>query len=960
MMMGGGDGGALGAMAPLRSRAGEAPVLELTDDLLLRVFAKLPTQSLARCEAVCRVWKRTLRGSNAARSVWSAIRAEGLFRRGKLDGRPTLDALLADLTTRAVTLESTWHLHGVGFTAEATHHLRSVDLTGCTGLSMASVLLLVTRPSLASVNLRDTFRLSELDLMVLLSHCGVAFDREVQSILRRGLQNMALWLHPRLRLGTDGDREYAESACGALPPYRLDAALVFTSSPEALSFSDTSCQVRGSFVEWASFMIHSANAAYGYSGAASISAQGTSSSGDGDALVLSGLDLSLSKPWLRSVIQPLGVFLAGGTLREVLDAAGDGLSVASRGASHRFVNLRLDPFRVDLRDARLTDDDANTLFRHCQVAEVLDAEAAAAEDGGEPPSESPPLAGVRLRSPNTSLQVLNVSGNPALQWPQNLFEAVGFFHGLRELNLSGCSGLGPYCGAALGASLAGGSCGTLEVLDVSGVCLGAVGVKGLCMGLRWHVGLRTLRMSDNQFGDEGAEFIAGALMFLLSASRDGAGAAGGRVLADGRGAIFMDELSLAGNGVGDRGAERLAAMLCAVCSQAGESTTAAVDDGASPRANSPQPVVVELLDLSRNALTGTGCASLSVAMIRRPNSRYGAVHSLVLDDNLLVGSRGAGLFATSIMNSSARGHSASPLRKLSVARCGIEAAGASYLASCMRCCGGTLAHLDLRENAIGDAGAIALGCALGEQGRREGEATCGEKDDVERDIGKGDQCADELILRNMGMTGRGVVAMCEALDGSLGAGQGGISLAVRELDLSNNVIGVDGVIALATLMKRGRLSLETLALAGCRCGDIGTTALAAVLAHPNCCLQDLDLGNNSVSCTGVAILAKELVCNKSLRRLDLSHNGFGDEGAYILAKALLPDPDAINVKLDQGLCLDDVIVKHVGSSIAPAAVLREINLRSCCLSHAGIGQLKSAVELRTSVLGSVHAVRLLS
>ena len=935
-----------------------APVLELTEDLLLRVFSKLPTTSLARCEAVCRVWRRTLRGTNAARSVWSDIHAEGLFQRRKLKGRPTLDALLADLTTRAVTLESTWDLHGVGFAAEAAHHLRSVDLTGCTGLSMASVLLLVTRPRLASVDLRDTFQLSELDLMVLLSHCGVAFDSEVQGILQRGLQNMALWLHPRLRLGTAGNRRDAEASYASMPPYRLDAALVFTSCPNSLTFSKTTCQVRGSFTEWAQYMLHPSNAAYGYTGAASIASPTDSGTGHArGALVLSGLDLSLSKPWLRSVIGPLSVFLAGGTLQEVLDKGSrEGTPPTIRGPSHRFVNVRLDACKIDLRDAKLTDDDANALFKHCQLAELLDdaretvaaeedeggAEGAMDRDGGG--ASNPTLAQVRLRSPNTTLQVLNLSDNPALQWPQNLFEAVSFFHGLRELNLSGCSSLGPYCGAALGASLAGGSCGTLEVLDVSAVGLGAVGVKGLCMGLRWHVGLRTLRMNDNHFGDEGAELIASALMFILSAAvtgdEDGSAARH-------RGAVYMDDLCLAGNAIGDRGAERLSAMLCAVCSQAGEVGMEEAEAEAVWRhAHASQSVVVENLDLSRNALTGTGCASLSVAMIRRPNFLHGAVSSLVLDDNVLVGTRGAGLFATSIM---ARGNAASPLRHLSVARCGIEAAGASYLSSCLRACGGTLAHLDLSENSVGDAGAIALGCALGETvGRRLPEWT-----------GEVASVADELVLRNMGMTGLGIVAMCESLDCNLGAGNsGGLSLAVKGLDLCGNVIGSDGVIALATLMKRGRLTLEALGLSGSRCGDLGATAIATVLGHPSCVLQDLDMGSNSMSATGLAILAKDLVRNTSLRRLDLSHNDFGDEGAFILARALLPDPDAINLELDKGLCLDDVVGKHVGSIIAPAGVLREINLRSCCLSHAGIGQLKSAVELRESVLGDKHAIRL--
>ena len=173
---------------------------------------------------------------------------------------------------------------------------------------------------------------------------------------------------------------------------------------------------------------------------------------------------------------------------------------------------------------------------------------------------------------------------------------------------------------------------------------------------------------------------------------------------------------------------------------------------------------------------------------------------------------------------------------------------------------------------------------------------------------------------------------------------GGVALAsalksftqLKQLELYDNNIGPDGVLPPATALKFC-VQLEQLNLYNNNIGPEGTVALASALQ--SCAqLKKLDLRQNNIGPGGAVALASALQSCAQLEELNLTHNNIGPGGAVALANALQSCAQLFRLNLSHNNIGPDGAVALAGA------------LKSCAqltilyLSHNNIGP-DSAVAL---------------
>ncbi|KAJ3606267.1 hypothetical protein NHX12_025787 [Muraenolepis orangiensis] len=118
--------------------------------------------------------------------------------------------------------------------------------------------------------------------------------------------------------------------------------------------------------------------------------------------------------------------------------------------------------------------------------------------------------------------------------------------------------------------------------------------------------------------------------------------------------------------------------------------------------------------------------------------------------------------------------------------------------------------------------------------------------------------------------------------------------ALRELDLSHNLIGDRGAQALGKLLTSSRL--EVLRLCDNEIGGPGALAIAHALSQ-GAPLRDLDLRLNRLGDEGGRALGHALRTNGTLRRLHLGANELGEPSATALAQALVQNDTLTSINL---------------------------------------------------------------
>ncbi|KAM9772492.1 NACHT, LRR and PYD domains-containing protein 3-like isoform 5-T7 [Syngnathus typhle] len=238
----------------------------------------------------------------------------------------------------------------------------------------------------------------------------------------------------------------------------------------------------------------------------------------------------------------------------------------------------------------------------------------------------------------------------------------------------------------------------------------------------------------------------------------------------------------------------------------------------------------------------------------------------------------------------------------------------------------SLRELDLGYNNLGDDGLEALAAGLAKL-----------------------QCALQVLkLYGCKLSKKS----CEALASVLSSPS-----SLRELNLSDNDLGDDGLEALAAGLAKPQCALQVLKLEECKLSKKSCEALASVLSSPGS-LSELDLGDNDLRDYGLEALAAGLAkpqctlqvlrlkwCNLSkkscealasvlsspgsLRKLNLSRNDLGDDGVEALAAGLAKPQCILQVlrlkkcNLSKKSC--EVLAKALWSN---PSHLRELKLNS--------------------------------
>ncbi|XP_039506918.1 NACHT, LRR and PYD domains-containing protein 12-like isoform X4 [Pimephales promelas] len=329
--------------------------------------------------------------------------------------------------------------------------------------------------------------------------------------------------------------------------------------------------------------------------------------------------------------------------------------------------------------------------------------------------------------------------------------------------------------------------------------------------------------------------------------------------------------------------------------------------------------------LSDCGVTAEGCAALASALRSDSDLR-----ELDLSGNK-IGDKGVKLLSDGLKDPHCK------LEKLTLRCSGVTDEGCAALASALRS-NSHLRELDLTGNKQQDSGVILLSNGL-----------------------KDHHCKlKKLWLWDCEITDEGCAALASALRSNS---------HLRELDLSWNKIENGGLTLLSVGLKDPLCKLEKLTLINCEIkaegcaaltsalrsnsylrelelseniiGDKGLKLLSDGLKDPHCKLEKLMLRCCEITAEGCAALTSALRSNSHLRELDLTGNKLQDSGVYLLSSGL-KDPHCSLEKL----MLSDCNLTREGCAALASALrsdshLRELDLTENRLRHASVKSLSA-------------------
>mmetsp|Transcript_40295 Transcript_40295/g.121363 ORF Transcript_40295/g.121363 Transcript_40295/m.121363 type:complete len:499 (-) Transcript_40295:18-1514(-) len=423
---------------------------------------------------------------------------------------------------------------------------------------------------------------------------------------------------------------------------------------------------------------------------------------------------------------------------------------------------------------------------------------------------------------------------------------------LRSISASGHA-VPPAALSALGAAIAaasdgGDGSGGIRSLAIGNRDMGDEGVAALCSSLKKSRGgkLQTIELGFKNISPTGMEIIGAcfgkshALRHLNFSRNEGIGSQGLALFCDaGEQLVLGDEANIESQPFPKL--EYLDLSECNIGPQGVEALSSCLME--NPDGNNECRSKLELM-LASNPLEKNGCASLS-KLIRSP------------------------------VNGS------SYLISLSLAGCSIGDDGIEALVLSSTGCGDGLRMLDLSRNGITSIGAQKLSEALSADAQKDGKQSFS-------DLG-------ELRLAGNSLESDGVRYICMSLQQRAGMQdelKAGGNAALNVLDLSETHSGPDGA---AAALRCGALSSLTLFN-----NDLGTDGFYAIATwlrggHPS--IETLDLGGNRAGEEAVAMLLREIMApstdetQSALRTLVLGGNSFGNIVAAALEELQIARPD---------------------------------------------------------------------
>ena len=177
-----------------------------------------------------------------------------------------------------------------------------------------------------------------------------------------------------------------------------------------------------------------------------------------------------------------------------------------------------------------------------------------------------------------------------------------------------------------------------------------------------------------------------------------------------------------------------------------------------------------------------------------------------------------------------------------------------------------------------------------------------------------------------------------------------VNKSLTTLNLSGNEGVADvGVHYVAEGLKCNN-TLKILQLACCAITAVGAEKLSDALLV-NCSLEELNVGNNCLSDTGVIGMAKILVQNHTLKELHLPQCKFTEKGSKILFSDCLRENYSLLVLDVSGNQILDTCTgaEYVAVALKQNQTLKRLNLNRCGLSDDGIPSLAAALEVNTTL-----------
>ncbi|XP_071380515.1 NLR family CARD domain-containing protein 3-like isoform X2 [Centroberyx affinis] len=289
-------------------------------------------------------------------------------------------------------------------------------------------------------------------------------------------------------------------------------------------------------------------------------------------------------------------------------------------------------------------------------------------------------------------------------------------------------------------------------------------------------------------------------------------------------------------------------------------------------------------------LTDKCCRSVASAI----SSNTSGLEELDLSRNKLQNS-GVKLLSSGLQNPHCK------LQRLRLHGCGITEEGCKSLTSALSLNPSHLKDLDLSWNSLGDQAVTQLSGFLRNPACQLGR----------------------LWLHGCGITGEG----CESLDSALSLNPSHL----KDLDLSQNSLGIQAVTQLSDFLRNPACQLERLWLHGSDITEKGCESLTSALSLNPSHLKDLDLSRNSLGDQAVTQLSDFLrnpACQ--LERLWLYRVKLTEQGGAALASALSSNPSHL-MKLNLGAnYLRDTVVTEISVLLKdPNCKLETLRLDFC-------------------------------
>ena len=253
----------------------------------------------------------------------------------------------------------------------------------------------------------------------------------------------------------------------------------------------------------------------------------------------------------------------------------------------------------------------------------------------------------------------------------------------------------------------------------------------------------------------------------------------------------------------------------------------------------------------------------------------------------------------------------------------------------------SIQHINLSYNLISDAGAITLSRLL--------------KPALE---------LKSLYLQSNNIGAEGTESMCVALkdhqslqyinlNGNSIRTRGAISLVellfscihILELDLGNNYIDHDGIIAITYALNKIGLSLEVLNLENPMLNSVmqETAVHFGKMLSINSNLKKLSLRKMRLRCDGIFTLASHLSENTKLRVLDLSCNEISADGAGYLSRFLRSEDCRLESLIMSVNKIKDLGGKYMAQALAVNSSLIHIDLRNNSIEDDGLSRIAESL-----------------